>query len=142
MFFGIKPFTARRARFHQKTRFGSLGNGRTYAIAEHGLSPSMIVLSVLYIRVHCTVNAATLLLIVKFKLTVERNLQNEPVSGLSHTVADPERRLCRGPFKCYVTLFFWKMGSPTHPPVTLITLNLTPLLHFFPEKLIPALCNT
>ena len=25
MFFGIKPFTARRARFHQKTRFGSLG---------------------------------------------------------------------------------------------------------------------
>ena len=25
MFFGIKPFTARRARFHPKTRFGSLG---------------------------------------------------------------------------------------------------------------------
>ena len=25
MFLGIKPFTARRARFHKKTRFGSLG---------------------------------------------------------------------------------------------------------------------
>ena len=25
MFFGIKTFTARRARFHQKNRFGSLG---------------------------------------------------------------------------------------------------------------------
>ena len=25
MFFGIKPFTARRARFHQKNMFGSLG---------------------------------------------------------------------------------------------------------------------
>ena len=30
MFFGMKPFTARRARFHQKTRFGSLGIGVYY----------------------------------------------------------------------------------------------------------------
>ena len=30
-----------------------------------------------------------------------------------------------GPFKCYVTLFFWKL-DPTHPLVTLITLNITP----------------
>ena len=33
-----------------------------------------------------------------------------------------------GPFKCYVTLFFLEIGTPsTHPLITLITLNLTPL---------------
>ena len=31
MFSGIKPFTARRARFHQKNRFGSLGSAASYA---------------------------------------------------------------------------------------------------------------
>ena len=31
----------------------------------------------------------------------------------------------KGPFKCYVTLFFGNW-TPTHPLVTLITLNITP----------------
>ena len=32
----------------------------------------------------------------------------------------------KGPFKCYVTLFFSGNWTPTHPLVTLITLNITP----------------
>ena len=31
-----------------------------------------------------------------------------------------------GPFKCYLMHFSWKLDPPTHPLVTLITLNLTP----------------
>ena len=34
------------------------------------------------------------------------------------------RNHLRGQFKCYVTLFVWKLDP--HPLVTLITLNLTP----------------
>ena len=34
--------------------------------------------------------------------------------------------LDKGPFKCYVTLFFGNW-TPTHPLVTLITLKITPL---------------
>ena len=35
MFLGIKPFTARRARFHKKTRFGSLGTYLIYLLLLH-----------------------------------------------------------------------------------------------------------
>ena len=40
----------------------------------------------------------------------------------------------KGPFKCYVTLFP-ENWTPTHPLVTLITLNFTPSYRFFPENL-------
>ena len=42
MFFGIKPFTACRARFHPKTRFGSLG---TLIIASSDKQDSQSVLT-------------------------------------------------------------------------------------------------
>ena len=73
---------------------------------------------------------ANVIKILELTLLLETNIETKEHIQNKH-VFHP-----KGPLKCYVT-FFCGNWTPTHPLVTLITLNLTPSKRVFPEKLTP-----